>query len=274
MAYDSVRHRVVLFGGKSNVVSGGTFFGDTWEWDGTAWSLRSATGPSARLAGAGEFDAARGKFVIHGGASANGHLADTWEWDGNSWTLIAASSAIGPQIDQRMTYDTVRQRIVQFGGSDTVNSGKTWDLSVPLAVSISTQPTPSSSCPTGTATFSITVGGSSPFTYAWRKGGLSINTATNPSAATATFSLTNVQPADAGSYDCIVTNACGSVTSNAASLTICATDFDCDGTVDFFDYDSFVTAFEAGDLRSDFDGDGTIDFFDYDAFVNAFELGC
>ncbi|MEK6702004.1 MAG: hypothetical protein AABZ53_07065 [Planctomycetota bacterium] len=58
----------------------------------------------------------------------------------------------------------------------------------------------------------------------------------------------------------------------------CAADFDGDGTVDFFDYDSFVVCFEGGacppGTTADFDGDGTVDFFDYDAFVMAFEAPC
>ncbi len=51
-------------------------------------------------------------------------------------------------------------------------------------------------------------------------------------------------------------------------------DVDGDLTIDFFDYDAFVVAFEAGTANGDFDGDATIDFFDYDAFVTAFEAGC
>ena len=35
MAYDSVRKKVVLFGGYP--LGGGTI-GDTWEWDGTDWT--------------------------------------------------------------------------------------------------------------------------------------------------------------------------------------------------------------------------------------------
>ncbi len=58
----------------------------------------------------------------------------------------------------------------------------------------------------------------------------------------------------------------------------CPADFDGDGTVDFFDYDAFVTCFEGGACppgkTADFDGDGTVDFFDYDAFVVAFETPC
>ncbi len=58
-------------------------------------------------------------------------------------------------------------------------------------------------------------------TYQWRKGGVALSTITNPSAATPVLSLTNVQPADLGSYDCLVTNSCGGTgtLSNPATLT-------------------------------------------------------
>jgi Dockerin type I domain len=74
MAYDSARHRTVLFGGES--LSGPEFveFGDTWEWDGVRWTQVASTGPSAREANAMAYDKARGKAVIFGG--------DTWEWMG------------------------------------------------------------------------------------------------------------------------------------------------------------------------------------------------
>jgi len=140
---------------------------------------------------------------------------------------------------------------------------------------ISTQPSPQATCPSGSVLFSISGTGSAPITYHWRKNGTPIDTLANPSAATATLTLTNVGPADEASYDCVVTNACGSLTSNPATLTVCAADFTCDGFVDGFDYDAFVTAFEAGEgLAADFNNDGFVDGFDYDDFVTAFELGC
>ncbi|MEK6700876.1 MAG: alpha/beta hydrolase fold domain-containing protein [Planctomycetota bacterium] len=57
-------------------------------------------------------------------------------------------------------------------------------------------------------------------------------------------------------------------------LPPCPGDFNRDGTIDFFDYDTFVTAFEVGLPRADFNRDTAIDFFDYDEFVVAFEQGC
>ncbi|MEK6703970.1 MAG: hypothetical protein AABZ53_17060 [Planctomycetota bacterium] len=79
-------------------------------------------------------------------------------------------------------------------------------------------------------------------------------------------------------FRCVVTGPCHTNTTRTATLTICAADFDGDGTVDFFDYDAFVNCFEGlfcpPGKTADFDGDGSSDFFDYDAFVVAFEAGC
>ena len=49
-----------------------------------------------------------------------------------------------------------------------------------------------------------------------------INSETNSSAVSATLSLTNISANDAGSYDCIITNPCGDITSDTATLTLCA----------------------------------------------------
>ncbi len=80
MAYDSARGRVVLFGG--NYANTNTFYGDTWEWDGATWTLRTTTGPAPRQEHAMAYDSARGVTVLFGGWS----FSDTWEWDGASWT--------------------------------------------------------------------------------------------------------------------------------------------------------------------------------------------
>ncbi|MDX2118503.1 MAG: hypothetical protein SFY96_10010 [Planctomycetota bacterium] len=69
-------------------------------------------------------------------------------------------------------------------------------------------------------------------------------------------------------------NDCGTSYSFVGTLNICRADFNCDGFVDFTDFDDFGGAFELGGLGSDFNGDGFIDFTDFDSYVAAFELGC
>lgn len=66
--------------------------------------------------------------------------------------------------------------------------------------------------------FSCAGDGSQPLAYQWRKDTVAIEG--NPSAATATLTLENVRTADAGSYDCVVSNAGGSATSAAATLAV------------------------------------------------------
>ena len=68
-------------------------------------------------------------------------------------------------------------------------------------------------------------------------------------------SVDPVAGADAGSYDCVITNPCGTTTSNAATLTVgpCPSDLDDgsgtgtpDGGVDINDLLFFLTHYEAG----------------------------
>lgn len=147
------------------------------------------------------------------------------------------------------------------------------DVRVPC-LAIEFQPFAVEICPGGTARLTVGPAGDGVLAVRWRKGGVPIDLAANPSAGTATLVIDNAQGTDDGMYDCVVSNGCDSLTSDAVRLTVCPADFNCDGALDFFDYDDFVIAFESGDPRADFDGDGTVDFFDYDAFVVAFETGC
>lgn len=84
-----------------------------------------------------------------------------------------------------------------------------------VAPEIVTQPQDQSVAAGGTASFSVTATGVPAPTYQWYKGGTLISGATG-----ATYSLSNVQSANAGSYTVTVTNDAGSVTSQAASLTV------------------------------------------------------
>lgn len=93
----------------------------------------------------------------------------------------------------------------------------------------------------------------------------------------AVLRITGVQASDAGDFAAVFTNACGNVTTTAATVTVtggCPGDFNNNGSVDFFDYLDFVQAFADEDPSADFNGNGTIDFFDYLDFVQAFDAGC
>jgi len=61
---------------------------------------------------------------------------------------------------------------------------------------------------------------------------------------------------------------------NIVDTLLCPSDFDGDGFVTGDDFDAFVGAFAAGDLKADFDKDGFVTGDDFDAYVVAFESGC
>jgi hypothetical protein len=112
----------------------------------------------------------------------------------------------------------------------------------------------------------LSIAGGGGATYQWFKDG-------TPTAFTG--STLTVSAAETAGYSCLVTSSCGGGMSSEARVVVCRPDFNCDGFLDFFDYDAFVQAFETGGgLDADFNGDGFVDFFDYDDFVAAFESGC
>ena len=69
-----------------------------------------------------------------------------------------------------------------------------------------------------TATFTVTASGTAPLSYQWQKGGTSISGATAASYTTPATTLTD----DTATFQVVVSNSAGSVTSNSAKLTVAA----------------------------------------------------
>src|SRR6266404_2080206 len=85
-----------------------------------------------------------------------------------------------------------------------------------VAPSITTQPASQTVTVGQTATFTVVATGTSPLTYQWKKNGTSISGATSSSYTTpATTSSDN-----GAQFTVVVSNSAGSVTSNAATLTV------------------------------------------------------
>lgn len=80
------------------------------------------------------------------------------------------------------------------------------------------QATPQTAVIGGSVTLGVTVTATGPITYQWKRNGVNI-----PGATDATLTLTNVQAAQGGNYSVVVSNLLGTITSNAAPLTIDST---------------------------------------------------
>ncbi|MDP9360395.1 MAG: hypothetical protein M3P29_02970 [Acidobacteriota bacterium] len=120
MAFDSLRNRVVIFGGRLTK----TNLNDTWTFDGTDWTrIQTANAPSIRELAGAAYDSARDRIVLFGGTlqtySADGRtltetpLHDTWELDGTNWRQILAD---GPAVIKPiLEYDQVRKQTIMLG---------------------------------------------------------------------------------------------------------------------------------------------------------------
>lgn len=54
----------------------------------------------------------------------------------------------------------------------------------------------------------------------------------------------------------------------------CIGDFDGDGTLNFFDFNAYITAFNSGSADADLDQNGTLNFIDIATFTTAYTAGC
>lgn len=126
LAYDPLRHRLVLFGGY-RIQDGHTLrLGDTWEWDGRRWMQVSVTGPAPRNGAAMAYDPSAHAVVLFGGSG--GPRGDTWSWSGREWMPVRVPDAPG-RFNAAMAWDPGSKRLVRFGGWDGARrTAETWEL--------------------------------------------------------------------------------------------------------------------------------------------------
>jgi hypothetical protein len=92
LAYDSVRGKLVMFGGRVGYTGR---LGDTWELEGNHWTQVVVPGPSPRGASCMAFDAARNQMVLFGGEV---NLDDTWVY---RFGPVGPDPTIGAQPESR-----------------------------------------------------------------------------------------------------------------------------------------------------------------------------
>ncbi|MBV8516609.1 MAG: hypothetical protein JO197_04320 [Acidobacteria bacterium] len=152
MTYDSLRQRVVLFGGRRSptVIKGPiTFYNDTWIWKNNDWTqVDTGNAPEPRAFSSMAYDPQRDRVVLYGGShlAADGTTVeqyyDTWEFDGTTWTKLTTTQ---PQvIKPLLTYDPIRKEIIMLGAKSDVSTvmyrydgaTQTWNQFTPTAPAI------------------------------------------------------------------------------------------------------------------------------------------
>ncbi|MDX2018420.1 MAG: GC-type dockerin domain-anchored protein [Planctomycetota bacterium] len=155
-------------------------------------------------------------------------------------------------------------------------------------ITILNQPVNTSACPGGAASLEVVVA-PGVYLYQWRRNGTPIDPASNPSALTPRLAFAAVGPDDGASYDCVITSACGSVTTDSAALDFCPADVDCSGFLDSDDFVLFLDQYIRGCVgpgadvfgpnpdclrNADFDLSGFVDADDFVVYLAAYGQGC
>ncbi|HUR59008.1 MAG TPA: immunoglobulin domain-containing protein [Opitutaceae bacterium] len=149
---------------------------------------------------------------------ASGTAVLSYEWRKDGAVVPGGNAAVLLVLNATASSAGSYNVVVTNAAGSAISQPAT--LAVQAAVAapqITTQPAVQSVVAGGSTTLSVVATGAGPLTYQWWKDGVAL-----AGAVSAVLSLTNVQPAAAGAYTVVVTNAAGSATSGVAMLTVTA----------------------------------------------------
>jgi hypothetical protein len=149
--------------------------------------------------------------------TAIGTPAPTYQWQKDGVALPGETTAV-LTLPTTSLADSGRFTLLATNASGTASASAT--LTVRAAPVIASSPSDLTVFAGERAAFAVTVTGFPAPTFQWRRNGTAI-----PGATSATFTLASALAADAARYDVVVTNALGSATSAAATLTVTTRDF-------------------------------------------------
>jgi hypothetical protein len=143
----------------------------------------------------------------------DGNLTPTYQWQKERANILGATDSTYT-IDQPGVGDAGSYEVIVTNSCGEVTSASAV-LTVNTAPSITQEPTDEETCEGEGATFTVIADGVPAPSFEWRWNGAEI-----PGATDSTYALDTVTPGDAGDYDVVVTNVCGTATSVGATLTV------------------------------------------------------
>jgi Immunoglobulin domain len=290
-----------LYAGGDFTASGATLINRIARWDGSAWQpLGAGVGNTVRAMTVWDPDGpggtptrlvASGLFTSAGGNTINRIAV----WDGAAWSGLG-TSVNGGAVYALATVDLDRAAGPAWpqlvaGGDFTLAAGNianrvaAWVSNAsPLVI---TSPSDTRGCLGGQVQLTVRAAAGAFPSYQWRRAGVNLadGTTGNGSSITGATSITltinGLTFADLGSYDVVVTNACGSATSLPAEITYtCYGNCDCSSTppiLNVSDFTCFLNRFAAGSPNANCDRSTTppvLNVSDFTCFLNMFAAGC
>jgi hypothetical protein len=203
-------------------------------------------------------------------------LGQSFQWRRNGVSL-ANSSRITGVTTPNLTISTVAAG--DQGSYDCVVTGSCGTVTSQAAalscVPIIMQQPPAEAILVPGASLSVTVPTNATYTYRWRQNGQNLFNIPGviAGATTRTLTLLSDDSSLVGTYDCVLTNVCGSTTSDATFIP-CPADFNLDGGIDGGDVEAFFGDWSAGLGTADLNQDGGVDGADLFTFFTRWVGGC
>ena len=150
---------------------------------------------------------------------AFGALPLGYQWQFNGAAIAQATNTSYSRTDVQPTEEGNYTVIVTNPTASVTSAVAVLTVLVPPAITV--QPQSSTNALGGTTFFSSAVTGTAPLTFRWRHNGVTLTNGARISGATTdTLQIPNIQPADAGNYVLVATNAAGAATSSPALLAV------------------------------------------------------
>ena len=139
--------------------------------------------------------------------SVTGTPPFSYQWTKNNYNIPGATNSTytTPPLSLSDNGNQYRCKITNCNGTVTSNAATVTVQQSCTPVYITQQPQTQNVIEGQSATFTVSVGGTPPFNYQWRKNGVAIPGATNPSYTTPPLNLSN----DGDYYSCMISNCNG-----------------------------------------------------------------
>jgi hypothetical protein len=151
--------------------------------------------------------------VVSATVTGTGPLSYQWRKDGVD---IEGATGASLTLEEIQLSDAGSYTVFVSNAQGSTESGAgTLTVNPVIAPTITQAPAAVTVTEGEAVSLSVSASGTEPFSYQWRRNGLPVAGATE-----ASLELTDTDPADSGSYDVVVSNYKGSVTSAAATVTV------------------------------------------------------
>src|SRR5271163_1254622 len=149
-------------------------------------------------------------------ASGTAPLTYQWQMNGAAISGATAASYTTPATTTANSGSTFLVVVTNSTGSAISSAATLTVTAAPVAPSITAQPASQTVTAGQTATFTVAASGTAPLSYQWQMNGAAISGATASSYTTPATTTAN----SGSAFQVVVSNSAGSMTSNAAILTV------------------------------------------------------